>query len=332
MAVTTFDLDDVKRRMQGAISALKHDLGSLRTGRASASLLEPIQVDAYGSHHADQPGCDGQRAGAAAPQRPGLGPRHGAARREGDPRIRSRPQPADRGPGHPPAHPGDDRAAPQGDGQGRAQIRRGGPDRGPPRPARRPRPPEEAREGPAPSARTTRSGRPIRCRRRPTRPSPRSTLRLRPRKRRSCRSDPAGIAKSDHERRSDGVGGPGSLGRQARERLADPCRHHHGRQRPLGGAARPAARRGPSARRRGHPPRRPRRRRARHPLSDALQLLVRELAPAGAGGRRPDGPAQALRAARPRRPARRTTSASGSSASATGSPPTSAPCSRKPRT
>jgi ribosome recycling factor len=49
MAVTTFDLGDVKRRMQGAINALKHDLGSLRTGRASPSLLEPIQVDAYGS-------------------------------------------------------------------------------------------------------------------------------------------------------------------------------------------------------------------------------------------------------------------------------------------
>ena len=49
MAVTTFDLGDVKRRMQGAINALKHDLGSLRTGRASASLLDPIQVDAYGS-------------------------------------------------------------------------------------------------------------------------------------------------------------------------------------------------------------------------------------------------------------------------------------------
>ena len=49
MAATTFDLDDVKRRMQGAINALKHDLGGLRTGRASPSLLEPIQVDAYGS-------------------------------------------------------------------------------------------------------------------------------------------------------------------------------------------------------------------------------------------------------------------------------------------
>lgn len=49
MAVTTFDLGDIKRRMQGAINALRHDLGSLRTGRASANLLDPIQVEAYGS-------------------------------------------------------------------------------------------------------------------------------------------------------------------------------------------------------------------------------------------------------------------------------------------
>jgi ribosome recycling factor len=49
MAVTTFDLGDVKRRMQGAINALKHDLGSLRTGRASPTLLDPIQVEAYGA-------------------------------------------------------------------------------------------------------------------------------------------------------------------------------------------------------------------------------------------------------------------------------------------
>ena len=49
MAVTTFDINDIKRRMQGAVSALKHDLASLRTGRASANLLDPIQVDAYGA-------------------------------------------------------------------------------------------------------------------------------------------------------------------------------------------------------------------------------------------------------------------------------------------
>lgn len=47
MAVT-FDLPDLKRRMQGAVSTLRHELGGLRTGRASTSLLEPIEVEAYG--------------------------------------------------------------------------------------------------------------------------------------------------------------------------------------------------------------------------------------------------------------------------------------------
>lgn len=44
-----FDINDLKRRMEGAVNALKHDLGGLRTGRASASLLEPITITAYGS-------------------------------------------------------------------------------------------------------------------------------------------------------------------------------------------------------------------------------------------------------------------------------------------
>ena len=44
------DLDDLKRRMDGAIGVLKTELGGLRTGRASASMLEPVQVAAYGSH------------------------------------------------------------------------------------------------------------------------------------------------------------------------------------------------------------------------------------------------------------------------------------------
>jgi ribosome recycling factor len=36
--------------MQGAIQVLRQELGGLRTGRASASLLDPVQVEAYGSH------------------------------------------------------------------------------------------------------------------------------------------------------------------------------------------------------------------------------------------------------------------------------------------
>jgi ribosome recycling factor len=43
-----FDLGDLKRRMQGAVATLKHEFGGLRTGRASASLLDPVHVDAYG--------------------------------------------------------------------------------------------------------------------------------------------------------------------------------------------------------------------------------------------------------------------------------------------
>src|SRR6478752_4590811 len=50
MATDNFDLNEVKRRMQGAIQSLKHELGGLRTGRASASMLDPVQVDAYGTH------------------------------------------------------------------------------------------------------------------------------------------------------------------------------------------------------------------------------------------------------------------------------------------
>ena len=45
---TDFDLDDLQRRMDGAVAALRTELASLRTGRASASMLEPIQVEAYG--------------------------------------------------------------------------------------------------------------------------------------------------------------------------------------------------------------------------------------------------------------------------------------------
>ncbi len=43
------DIGELKRRMQGAVAALRTELSGLRTGRASSSLLEPIHVDAYGS-------------------------------------------------------------------------------------------------------------------------------------------------------------------------------------------------------------------------------------------------------------------------------------------
>ncbi|MEP5731917.1 MAG: ribosome recycling factor [Sulfitobacter sp.] len=43
------DTDDLERRMKGALGSLRTEFSSLRTGRASASMLEPVMVDAYGS-------------------------------------------------------------------------------------------------------------------------------------------------------------------------------------------------------------------------------------------------------------------------------------------
>ena len=42
------DTDDLTRRMDGAMANLRTEFASLRTGRASASMLEPVQVEAYG--------------------------------------------------------------------------------------------------------------------------------------------------------------------------------------------------------------------------------------------------------------------------------------------
>ena len=45
----TYDKSDLQRRMHGAVESLKHDLGGLRTGRASTALLDPITVEVYGA-------------------------------------------------------------------------------------------------------------------------------------------------------------------------------------------------------------------------------------------------------------------------------------------
>ena len=50
MAAATHDINEIKRRMQSTLQVLKQELGGLRTGRASAALLDPVQVEAYGSH------------------------------------------------------------------------------------------------------------------------------------------------------------------------------------------------------------------------------------------------------------------------------------------
>ena len=43
------DLDDLNRRMDGAVKALHQEFSGLRTGRANAAMLEPVVVEAYGS-------------------------------------------------------------------------------------------------------------------------------------------------------------------------------------------------------------------------------------------------------------------------------------------
>lgn len=46
--MSEFDIADLKKRMNGAIDVLRREFAGLRTGRASASLLEPLVVSAYG--------------------------------------------------------------------------------------------------------------------------------------------------------------------------------------------------------------------------------------------------------------------------------------------
>src|SRR5476651_1899158 len=49
MANETHDINDIKRRMHGASAVLKTEMSGLRTGRASAHLLDPVMVEAYGA-------------------------------------------------------------------------------------------------------------------------------------------------------------------------------------------------------------------------------------------------------------------------------------------
>ena len=56
---------DLERRMHSAVEALKSDLGGLRTGRASTSLLDRVTVEVYGSNMAPEPGRHCHRARTA---------------------------------------------------------------------------------------------------------------------------------------------------------------------------------------------------------------------------------------------------------------------------
>jgi len=47
--MSDYSLENIKRRMQGALESLQKEFSGIRTGRASSALLEPLMVDAYGS-------------------------------------------------------------------------------------------------------------------------------------------------------------------------------------------------------------------------------------------------------------------------------------------
>ncbi len=128
---------DIQRRMHGAVEALKHDLGGLRTGRASTTLLDPVTVEVYGANMPIN-----QVATVSAPEprllsvqvwdRSNVNAVEKAIRAAG-----LGLNPISDGQNHPPAHPRPDRGAAQGARQARPPICREGPDRRPQRPPRR---------------------------------------------------------------------------------------------------------------------------------------------------------------------------------------------------
>ena len=84
-------LKDLRRRMDGALEVLRKEFGGLRTGRASTSLLEPVQVNAYGgmvplnqvaSVNVPEPRMISVRSGTAASSRR-------STRRSGKPALAS---------------------------------------------------------------------------------------------------------------------------------------------------------------------------------------------------------------------------------------------------
>ena len=81
----TYDKSDLQRRMHGAVEALKHDLGGLRTGRASTALARSDQRRGLWRANAAEPGRHCLGAGAAHAVGAGLGPLERPAGRKGDP-------------------------------------------------------------------------------------------------------------------------------------------------------------------------------------------------------------------------------------------------------
>jgi len=146
MATANYDLNEIKRRMQGAIQVLKQELGGLRTGRASAGMLDPVQVDAYGTHMPLN-----QLATVSVPEPRLLSVQvwdrsmvHAVEKAIINSNLGLNP--ATEGQVLRAAHSRTQPGTPQGDGQDCPQICRSSASRGPSRPPRRARSPQEARK------------------------------------------------------------------------------------------------------------------------------------------------------------------------------------------
>ncbi len=144
---TEIDLDAIQRRMDGAMTSLKTEFASLRTGRASAAIVEPIQVDAYG-----QMTPINQLGTVNVPE-----PRMVVINvwdkgmiskvETRDPRQRHRHQPDRRRPADPPADPRTERGTAARADEGRRAICRTGQGRDPQRAPRRDGPDQEGQGG-----------------------------------------------------------------------------------------------------------------------------------------------------------------------------------------
>ena len=131
------DLKQFERKMEKTLEVLASDFGAVRAGRANAQVLDRIEVEYYGT---PTPISQVGTISSPDPRTLVIQPWDGStaeADRKGHPGLRSRHQPAERRPRHPPRVPAADRGAPQGAGQAGQKIRRGRQGRHPQRPPRR---------------------------------------------------------------------------------------------------------------------------------------------------------------------------------------------------
>ena len=140
---------DAKQRMHASVETVRRELSTMRTGRASLSILDGDPGGLLRHAHARSTRWATSRrptprSSPSSPGTPRSSPAIEKAIRGSDLDL----NPAERRQDHPHPHPSAHRGAPQDAREERAQARRGGPGGHPQRAARRQRPPEEAAQGP----------------------------------------------------------------------------------------------------------------------------------------------------------------------------------------